>query len=64
MNHYFARNIIHRDIKPENMMIGNDGRVRICDFGLATKIREGCELIEAMGTMTYMAPEVLLGKYG
>jgi tRNA A-37 threonylcarbamoyl transferase component Bud32 len=30
--------IVHRDFKPENVLIGNDGRVRVADFGLATEV--------------------------
>ncbi|MCG8607880.1 protein kinase, partial [bacterium] len=55
--------IIHRDIKPENIMIDEDGRVRVLDFGLA-KLRNVSKLTQTattLGTLNYMSPEQLQG---
>jgi eukaryotic-like serine/threonine-protein kinase len=38
-----AAGIVHRDVKPSNVLVGDDGRVRISDFGLATPISGGGE---------------------
>jgi len=67
--------ILHRDINPNNILVGKDGRARLCDFGLA---RARVELEEQgwqsmrsteddsagriVGTRGYMSPEQALGK--
>ncbi len=51
--------ILHRDLKPENMLVA-DGRVRLLDFGLALR-RDQALPDQVMGTLTYIAPEILQG---
>ncbi len=52
--------LVHRDIKPENVLLADDGRVKVADFGLARAI-ESSNLTRTagllMGTVAYLAPE-------
>ena len=58
--------LLHGDFKPENLLVGQDGRVRVTDFGLArpsTLVSTGAgERAGAGGTPAYMAPEQLSGR--
>jgi serine/threonine protein kinase len=63
------RRLLHRDVKPENILVTNsDGhrrRVLLTDFGIARRIDDVSNLTEAgvaIGTISYVAPEQLLGK--
>ncbi len=56
------RNIIHRDIKPENLLLGDDGELRLLDFGLA--FCPGLSAVNAEdlpGTPSFIAPEAFNG---
>lgn len=62
LNYMENRGVIHRDIKPGNILITNDKRVLIIDFGCAKKIYTENLTISKMliGTVNYMSPEQLV----
>ncbi|KAA6387066.1 MAG: putative AUR protein kinase [Streblomastix strix] len=56
-------NIIHGDIKPENILLTQDYKVKLTDFGLAKQMPDGRSYLTVQGgTFTFQAPELLTGS--
>ena len=55
--HTHAMGFVHRDVKAENVFVTGEGRVKLGDFGFAT--RADAVLVDRVGTFVYMAPELL-----
>jgi tetratricopeptide (TPR) repeat protein/tRNA A-37 threonylcarbamoyl transferase component Bud32 len=64
VHHAHQRGILHRDLKPSNILIDEQGRPYISDFGLAKRFEYDSNLTlsaAVIGTPSYMAPEVAAG---
>lgn len=63
MEYLHYQKIVHRDIKPSNLLLGDDGHVKIADFGVSNQFEGNDALLSSTaGTPAFMAPETLSDK--
>ncbi|CAK84768.1 unnamed protein product (macronuclear) [Paramecium tetraurelia] len=54
--------VMHRDLKPENLLLDENNKIKIVDFGLSNQFKDGQLLKTACGSPCYAAPEMIQGK--
>ncbi|CAB4614640.1 unannotated protein [freshwater metagenome] len=52
--------VLHRDLKPENVLLADDGRIKLGDFGLARDIDNHTSTGSLVGTVAYLSPELVM----
>jgi serine/threonine-protein kinase len=68
LEYIHKQGIVHRDLKPDNVMVDDEDRVKLIDFGIAAKSGSRrltfSKLSQVMGTAEYISPEQVKGKRG
>ncbi|XP_073903268.1 calcium/calmodulin-dependent protein kinase kinase 1 isoform X6 [Castor canadensis] len=60
LEYLHCQKIVHRDIKPSNLLLGDDGHVKIADFGVSNQFEgNDAQLSSTAGTPAFMAPEAI-----
>ena len=62
LHHAHKRNVVHRDIKPSNLIIDQENKIHVADFGIAWHEFDSKQGSRFVGTPTYMSPEQARGE--
>ncbi|KAJ7768400.1 kinase-like domain-containing protein [Mycena metata] len=60
LNYLHGENVVHGDLKPQNVLVDEDGTPKICDFGISKIMNRRGFTTDSVGTLLYMAPELLV----
>ena len=65
LTYIHSRGVVHRDIKPENILYNKSSEeIKIIDFGIATVMKSPNTILTSrIGTIYYLAPEVICKSY-
>ena len=68
LDYIHSRGVVHRDLKPENVMVDDEDRIKLIDFGIAgqsgARRLTFAKLSQVMGTPDYISPEQVKGRRG
>lgn len=64
LDYAHRKGVVHRDVKPGNLLLGNDGNVKLADFGIAKATEQSSitQVGSVLGTAAYLAPEQARGE--